>query len=147
MLGAILGVTVTGDNSGAKREKSLSDPMVTRVKKERFPPLLANSTAGSVSNLRRLHVHSQLKASKKILKMKGMCTFSAPNSSCFLCYLDHSESRGSILLVIISLKWLACEGHSWGHPFGDFQLCLVLGVTFRHRVAKLEGSNNSCREV
>ena len=94
------GSSSSSSTSGTKRERWLPNTVVTRVKKGKMSSTLwTNSTAGTMSNLRRLHIHSQLKVSRQIFKIQGSYTFCAPNTSHFLFCFGQSENRGSILLV------------------------------------------------
>lgn len=88
---------VTSDSSGTKKERWLPDSLVTTVKGRKSSAPLANS-AGIMSNLRRLRIHSQLQIPKQIFKMQGRGPSSVPNTSCVRSCVDHSESVEYVLL-------------------------------------------------
>lgn len=68
--------------------------------------------------------------------MPGRRTSPAPNISCVLSCLDHSESTGFHLLVPNFFEVSCIRIAYLGHLSED---CLVLGVIFGHKLAKLEG--------
>lgn len=92
-----------------------------------------------MSNFRRLHIHSQLKLSKKFFKIQGSCTFSAPNTYVFLPVLIIQREGGPFSDPKFLQHVLPVKGISGGAPLWRLLALLGSGCHIKAQISQAGG--------